>query len=95
MGSNQTILLTRKSKSKYNLLEKLGDVAIMVTIAYRLVCQYCKLLILTSDKDFYQLLDGAAISDCMSGWLYIKAISLDIKNFRIRIPKMVSIGEKL
>ena len=45
MGSNQTILLTRKSKSKYNLLEKLGDVAIMVTIAYRLVCQYCKLLI--------------------------------------------------
>ena len=61
MGSNQTILLTRKSKSKYNLLEKLGDVAIMVTIAYRLVCQYCKLLILTSDKDYYQTMAGAAI----------------------------------
>ena len=65
MGSNQTISLTRKSKSKYNLLEKLGDVAIMVTIAYRSVCQYCKLLILTSDKDHYKLLDGAAILDCI------------------------------
>ena len=78
MGSNQTILLTRKSKSKYNLLEKLGDVAIMVTIAYRSVCQYCKLSILTSDKDNYYLLDRAAILDCMTGWLYKKSISQDI-----------------
>ena len=80
MGSNQTILLTRKSKSKYNLLEKLGDVAIMVTIAYRLVCQYCKLLVLTTDKAYYYLLDGAAISDCISGWLCIKSISLEIRD---------------
>ena len=49
MGSNQTVLLTRKSKNKY----KPGDVAIMVTSGYRSVCQYCKLLIVTSDKDYY------------------------------------------